>query len=367
LGVWGLTLLGAAGCAQKSDASSEDQQAAPVVESVEVRRGTLEETAQGVGSLRASDTAELQAETAGPLEAVHFDEGATVERGQLLFSLDDEKLQRRRQAQRAALQSAKARAETASASATRRRSLADSGAVSGESLDRAVADQKQSAADVQRLRAELHLVEAQLDDTRVRAPFAGRISESRVDPGDYISVGEHLATLYRHDPLEVAFRLPERFAGKTHEGQRVHVVPAGAPELAFDTQVSYVSPAVQETGRDLTVKALHDRAEDSPLAPGMSVRAVLTLETREQRPVLPARALIGSQGGYFVFVVEKGTARRRDVEIGLREPGRVEIRKGLEPGEHVIAQGHMDVSDGSEVRVVDADADRESDEQSDAP
>jgi membrane fusion protein (multidrug efflux system) len=352
-------LAGASFACRAQEGTPADRTGPVPVRVTEVERATIAETARGVGTLRASDTVELQAEVDGPLDAVHFEEGSTVAQGKLLFTLDDTPLRRRRQARLAAIRAARARAQSATARVSRRRPIRSSGAVSEEDLDQAVAERREAKAEVARLRAELQVTEEQLDDTRIRAPFRGRISESLVDPGDYLQVGEHLATLYRHRPLEVTFSLPERFAGHLRRGQKVHVVPAGARNLAFDTTVSYVSPSVQESARDLTVKSRYAPSAGSQLAPGMSVHAELTLQTRTARPLVPAKALIGSSDGYFVFVVEKGTARRQPVRTGLREPGRVEIREGLNPGMKVVLEGHMDLTDGAAIRVVQARGSKE--------
>jgi membrane fusion protein (multidrug efflux system) len=123
------------------------------------------------------------------------------------------------------------------------------------------------------------------------------------------------------------------------------------PDRTFETQVTYVSPGVRETTRDFTAKARIDNP-DGLLRPGSFATSEVVVQVRQQQPVIPEEALVAVRRGYIVFVVENGTARRRDVQIGLREPGRVEILEGLEPGEVVVTNGQMRVTDGTRVRGV---------------
>lgn len=340
-----------AGCAEE-EAQQERERVA--VRLVEAEEATLRETARAVGSLRSATTAELQAEVPGRVETVHFEEGAEVEQGELLFSLRDDALRAQRSALRASLRAAQARVERAERALARREPLTDTGAVAEEELTTTQTELSEARAEVGRVRAELRELEEQLSDTRVRAPFDGRISQRLVDSGDFVQVGEQVATLYQGDTLEAELRLPERLARRVRLGQAVRVVPADSEELAFDARVTFVSPAVEVAGRDLVVKARPDEGTDvsDGVTPGMSVTAELVLETRRGRPVVPAEALVGGREGYSVFVVEDGTAYRRPVRIGLREPGRVEVVEGLQAGEQVVREGHMRLTDGAAVRAV---------------
>jgi RND family efflux transporter MFP subunit len=340
------------GCKGAPDAAEEDHDTVPV-RVVEVRRVTLEDTARAIGTVRAAETVDLQAEAAGRIEQTHFEEGALVEAGATLFTLRDDALRARRRSLQAALRAARATAERAAQEAARRRPLRESGAVADEEVAATEVEERLARAEVARLRAEMAELEEQLEDTRVVAPFGGRISRRMVDRGSYVRVGDHLATLYRHDALEVVLQVPERLAGRIAPDQAAQVVPAGSPDHAFEARVSYVSPAVEEAGRDLTLKARPVDPAPPGISPGMSVSAELTLEVREGRPVIPAEAVVAQREGPTVFVVEDDRAHQRRVQLGLREPERVEVLEGVRVGERVVREGHLRLSDGARVRVVD--------------
>lgn len=321
------------------------------VEISTVNSDQLRERVQGIGTFRALETVEIRPEIDGIVQSILFREAQAVQRGQLLFKLDDDILQHRLQARRAELDAARARLDLARKTHDRYQDTVKKGYVSVQEYDEKLSELHQTLAEVERLEAEIELIEEQIDDTTIAASFNGEISESLVDSGDYVEAGEHMATLYRIAALEIEFRLPERYVGKVRFGQPVEIMVAGYPDKNFRGNVDFVSPAVMENTRDFAVKAVVDNSEGF-LKPGMFGRASVTVEVREDRPVIPEEALVAVRDGYIVFVVEAGTAHRRAVRIGLREPGRVEVRYGLAVGEKVVRRGHMRLTDGDPVTVI---------------
>lgn len=328
-----------------------EQDAVPVsIEPVGTR--SLTETVRGVGTLRAVETVELRPEIAGRLRAIHFQEGGAVEEGELLVELDDTKLGRQLDARQAAQRAAEVRAANAQRTLERRQQLAERGVVSPDELDRAQEELDSALAEQQRLEAEVALTEAQLADTRITAPFAGVISEQRVDRGAYVAVGDTLATLYRSDPVEIRFALPERFVGRVAVGQPVRVGVAADVERQFEGAVRFVSPVVDEATRTFRVRAQIPNPE-LELKPGAFATAVVSVGERVDRPVVSSESLVATRTGYRVYVVEDDRAQARDVRLGMREDGMVEILEGVGAGERVVRTGHLRLTDGDRVSVTD--------------
>ncbi|MCC5888803.1 MAG: efflux RND transporter periplasmic adaptor subunit [Gammaproteobacteria bacterium] len=342
-----------AGCEQDDDAPRE--RPAVTVEVEEVLTLDLEDTVRGFGSLRAIERVVLRPEVAGRVLAVHFEEGSEVEAGQLLFELDAEKLTQQRAARDAALRSANIRLADAERQLRRQQELRRRELSSEEALDQARAEQEGAAAERDRLQAELALIEAELADTRIHAPFAGAVSERLVDRGAYVAVGEALATLYQVAPLEASFNLPERHLRRLERGQTVRLRSVADPDNRFEGIISYISPSVDEASRTLLVKAEVSN-EDRALRPGAFVSADVTLARRSQRPVVSMESLVATRQGYMVFVVENGRAVGRDIETGLRQGAVVEILSGVEPGERIVRQGHQRLDDGQRVTVLESPA-----------
>jgi membrane fusion protein (multidrug efflux system) len=321
----------------------------------EVAARTLHETVRGIGTLRARDVVELRPEISARVVEITFTEGQRVSRGEVLFRLDDSKLEKQEQAWQARLAAAEVRRENAQRRLERFDPLAETKAVSGDERDQVETAFEEARAAVREIEAELERVRENLDDTTIEAPFDGIISESLVDAGDFVTTGDDLATLYDIDPLEAAFTVPGRYVGRVREGQQVSVGVDAFPDEEFRGEVHYVSPALAEATRDYLVKALVGNPE-ARLKPGAFAAAVVTVETHADRPVVPEQALVATRTGYIVYVVEEGKARRRDVRIGVREPGVVEVVEGVSVGDRVVAAGHMNLSDGTPVAIEQGNA-----------
>ncbi len=347
-----LTLV-LAGCGDRADSQENGapERPAVAVQTVAVEPMTLTETVRGIGSLRAQATVQISPEIAGRVTALHFTEGGPVEAGQTLVELEDDKLSRTLAARRAALRAAEAQSASSRRTYQRQAELLEEGIVSRQEYETTQAERDSTQAEVERLRAEVALVEAQLADTRIVAPFTGVISERHVDLGAYVAVGDVLATLYRVDPIELEFAVPERHLGRIREGQPVTVTVSAWPDEEFLGSVTYVSPAVRVATRDFMVRASIPNP-DNRLTPGGSATATVTVGSRPDRPVVPEEALVGTRIGYIVFVVEDGIARSREVELGMREGPLAEVVRGLAVGERVVRQGHLRLSGGE--RVVEA-------------
>jgi membrane fusion protein, multidrug efflux system len=332
------------------DASPRGPRAVPV-ELVTVEAARLEQTVRGIGTLRASAMVVIRPEVAGIVRAIRFTEGGPVDQGQVLFELDDETLARQLASRRAALQAAEATVEDARRNHERQRQLFARDLIARADAERAQTELERAVAERDRLRAEVGVVQTMQRETRIRAPFAGVISERAVDPGAYVTAGQTLATVYRLDPLELEFFLAERHIGQIRRGQAVAVTVAAYPERAFRGEVDFVAPAVREATRDFLVKATIPNP-DRLLRPGAFATAVVTVDVREDRPVVPEEALVASRLGYLVFVVEDGVARAREVRVGLRRNGLAEILDGLTTGEQVVRAGHLRLSGGEPVEAV---------------
>lgn len=349
------------GPGQTAEATDGNQRRRPEVPvslfTVEAR--TLLETVFGVGTLEASAEVPISPEIPGRVRAIRFEEGSFVEEGTVLFELDDDRLGHQRAARQAALRAAEIRAANARRIFDRRYQLRDRAVFTEEALEEAEADLEMAVAERERLEAEVAFIERELRDKDIVAPFAGFVSDRKVDLGAHVRLGDELARLYQTDPLEINFWLPERHLGRVRREQPVGVTVAAYPGRKFGGTVEFVSPAVDPSTRQFLVKAVIPN-EEQELKPGLFATASVTVGERPDRPVIPDTALVATRRGYMVFVVEDGLAATREVVTGLREEGMVEIVEGLAVGEQVVHEGHLRLSGGEEVRAVSGeDANKE--------
>jgi membrane fusion protein (multidrug efflux system) len=337
------------GCNESQEKEGEKAQAVTVA-TTEVRIGTMRETVQGIGTLKSVETVEIRPELAGTVESVAFTEGVRIAEGDLLYQLDDDELREQKQAAEAAQSAAEAQLKNAKWQFDRIKGLRQQDVASPEEYKELRDQVDQFEASVQETGNEIERIQERLEEMRITAPMDGMIGETHVDEGDFVDIGDHLATLYSISPLEAAFTLPERVVGHIEDGQAVEVITDAYPNHGFRGKVSFVSPAVREQTRDLLVKADVPN-EAYRLKPGMFITSKVTLEVHDQALIVPEATLVQTRKGYQLFVIRDGTARKRSVQIGLRKPGEVEIRTGVEAGEEVVVRGQMRLRDGDRVTI----------------
>ena len=303
---------------------------------------------QGIGTLESVEKVMLSPELDGRVKKIHFREGQSVAKGELLVSLDAVKLKKRLEAQQSGLKEARARMKNARRTYQRQQALYDKGVGSEEARDESLTSYTAAMAKVERLQSEIDELRETIEDTRIRAPFSGTLGEARVDSGQFIRAGSPLVLLTKKDRLEVSFTVPERYMDRVKVGQNATFTVPGHPGKSFAGRVTFLNPLIEESTRSLRIKANVVNSAGS-LRPGGFASVRLTVDRRKNAAIIPEEALIPTRKGYMVFIVRNGTAQARDVQIGLRKPGIVEIRKGLKPGQNVIASGHISVQDGDRV------------------
>jgi membrane fusion protein (multidrug efflux system) len=328
-------------------ASGQQRECTPV-ELQKVQQRDLSVTLHAIGTLQAVQEVMVKPEIGGTVRTIHFREGQRVQEGDLLISLDDSKLQKRLQAKQAGLRESRARMKNARRTYERQQNLYDRGLGSEEARDEALTAYTAAQAMVDRLQSEIEELEETIEDMRIRAPFDGMLGECLVDSGDVVQAGTPLVHLVRNDRLEVSFTLPQKHVSRLSRGQRVSLTAPSYPERTFGGEVDFLAPVITSSTRSLRIKATVDNPEGR-LLPGGFASVQLSVDKLENAAIIPEEALIPTRKGYMVFLVQNGTARAREVRIGLRKPGIVELREGVEIGQTVIASGHISVRDGSRV------------------
>jgi len=144
--------------------------------------------------------------------------------------------------------------------------------------------------------------------------------------------------------------VPERYADQLKLGQRVSFRVAALPGRDFSGKVDFVDPMVKLPGRTIMVKAVvpNPRRE---LQSGMFIEARLATDVRPNAVVIPEDAVLPLQGATFVWVINNGKATRRQVELGVRTPGFVEVKNGVESNDQVVVGGQERLAEGAPVQA----------------
>ena len=306
------------------------------VEAMRARRDTVLDVIAATGQVEAMQAIELRPEVEGRVTAIYVREGAVVSRGAALFKIDDAEL-------RAQVERAEAQRDLARQSLVRTRELLTQKASSQSELERAEASARSAEA-------ELALLRVRLQRTTVRAPFTGVAGSRTVSLGDYVNNQSRLLTLQTVDPQRAAFDVPERYAARLGRGQKVTFRVAALPGREFTGTVDFVDPIVRLPGRTIMVKAAVPNPSRE-LQAGMFLEARLSTETRTDAVVIPEDAVVPMLGNDFVWVVDGGKATRRQVDLGVRTPGFVEVRSGVAADEIVVVGGAERLQEGGAVNA----------------
>jgi len=310
------------------------------VEVVPARTDTVVDAITASGQIEPIQSIQLRPEVDGRLVEILVREGAEVAAGTPLFKVDDGEL-------KAQVARAQADRDLAQQALTRTKQLLEQKAA-------APADVERAEAQMRGTQAALDLLQLRLDRTLVRAPFAGVTGQRLASLGDYVNNSTRLITLQTVNPQRVAFQVPERYADQLKVQQRVLFRVAALPGRDFFGTVDFVDPLVQLPGRTITVKALVPNPKRE-LQGGMFIEARLETAVRTAATVIPEDAVSPGQGSMWVWMVKDGKAERRQVTLGVRSPGYVEIRAGIRPGDQVVVGGSERLTPGAEVRATAVD------------
>ncbi|HEX8311832.1 MAG TPA: efflux RND transporter periplasmic adaptor subunit [Chthoniobacteraceae bacterium] len=305
------------------------------VDVVPVATQPLRETLSATGTLLARESVTLQAERAGAITEVRFEEGKPVKAGEVLVAIDDAELQA--QAGRA-----KAQLELAMALETRQRDLLKTRGISEAEFD-------QSRANLSIAKAENQLAQAQLAKTKIVAPFDGVAGLRQVSVGTYLTPGTPICTFQDISALKIDFSLPERYLPHIRPGQKVTFRIAGRSDT-FQAEIAAIDPAIDVATRSLQIRAMVQN-EEQRLLPGSFAEVEVTLDQIADAILIPPIALIPGLKQQTVFIHRDGAAEERKVQSGLRTANAVQIIDGLQPGDELITSGVLQLRPGMKVRV----------------
>lgn len=306
------------------------------VEIYEAQRQLVRDTIEAVGTTRAVQAIEVVALASGRVVELSAHPGQEVKRGDPIIRLDDD-------IEKANLAEAKAKLLKAQSFLERSSTLRESKYTSQASLDQVRADAASAAAEVGR-------AERRLADRVIRAAFDGRVGLNKVEIGARVDTNTVLTTLDDLSKVELEFQLPEVVFGRTRIGMKVVAEAVAFPNQVFEGKIEHVDTRVDRTSRTFLVRARIPNP-DGKLPAGMFMRLSLIFDEREAL-VVSEEAIVAEGARTIVFAVVGDKVSRREVKIGQRKPGVVEIAEGINPGELVVTRGLERLRDGKAIQIV---------------
>jgi multidrug efflux system membrane fusion protein len=299
------------------------------------------------GRIEAIDAVELRPRVSGYIESIHFTEGDEVEKGAVLFTIDDRSYRAELSHAEAELARARTQAALARSEADRAQVLIKQRAISTEELEQRLAAAERALADIQVAQAAVDQARLNVEWTRVRSPIKGRAGRALVTPGNLVTANDArsvLTTLVSLDKVYVYFDADEstflRFVG----AQRNTTLPVriglasdeGYPHLG---QMDFLDNQLTRQTGTISARAVLDNS-DRRFTPGLYARVQLPVSNEFEAVLVQDKAILTDQDRKYVYVVaEDGSAQRRDVQLGPTADGLRVVRDGLARGDRVIVEG----------------------------
>jgi RND family efflux transporter MFP subunit len=210
-------------------------------------------------------------------------------------------------------------------------------------------DVRTAAATVDQLRGDVAYYNELVRQTRIIAPVSGTVTQRLVNPGEFVSLGAKLITLVSRESLFLEGIASERQLPSLRPGQTAQVTVDARPGRTYAGVVREVIPVAEGLSRSSRVRIAIRGGRDLPV--GGFARATLPVATHTGIVVVPNDAVLSEAGVNYVFTIVDGKARRRNIELGIREGDRVKVVSGLRPGDRVITAGSPAVVDGARVSI----------------
>lgn len=308
----------------------------PSIRTEPVKSEIIQTTVEGIGTGLAKESVDITANATELVVGLYFDDGQNVQKDQRLVQLRDDQYQ-------AELQQTRINLAEQERELNRLTPLYHARITSQKDFDAA-------KTAVSRAKTAVSIVEYQIGNRRIIAPFSGRLGMRKISIGDLVSPGTKITTLDDISAIKVDFRVSEKYFPQIHPGQKVGVQTAAYPNRVFDGTITVVSPRIDDVTRTVEVRAVVPNPEER-LTPGMLF--VVKLELGSHSAItIPEQAVmsLGEIQYAFVYQPESRTVQRREIQLGQRSRGRVEVLSGLREKELLVTDGVLKLTDGGQVR-----------------
>jgi RND family efflux transporter MFP subunit len=354
----GLTLAGS-GCTSAKAAPEAPRPSATAAAAVQVVK-PLEKLGHAAtaatGRIRSLREATLSARVSGTIARIRVEVGDRVKAGQVLLELDAETASANVALAKAAADAARSDLRLADLELERQKQLLQGNAAPQAQLDRAQATRDSAGAQLARAEASLAIARRTLADHRLVAPFDGVVTARHVQAGESVSgtPPTELVALVDTAHLEVRLDVPETAVDGLRNGMPVTgtVSPSGLP---FEAKVKAIGAAVDPGSRTVEV-LLQIPPEQSGGRPGVRSGALVNVQLSSAEalagPFVPAKAVQSGPGGAYVWVVEEGLVRRREIRGAPQGSDLFRVASGLSGKESVVVAGAGSLKDGAAVRAV---------------
>ncbi|MDD2621169.1 MAG: efflux RND transporter periplasmic adaptor subunit [Syntrophomonadaceae bacterium] len=325
-----------------------------LVRSMTVRMGNDVQSFRYSGVVHGRYESQLAFRVNGKILNRKIDVGSIVKPGDTLMQMDSSDSQLSVQVAEAALNSAESKMKLAKDNLGRSQALYEGGALSKAAYDAALDTCNAAQAAYVQAQAQLQQLENQLQYCSLRADNAGVVSAIKVEAGQFVATGTPVLTLVQDGEREVEISVPENRIDDLSKVTSIKVSFWALPETIVEGQVREVSPVADPVARTFKVRiSLIKAPEDIKL--GMTSSVELNMSGSEQAALatIPLSAIYQTNGTPSVWVISKGIANLREIQVAGFEHDQVKVSAGLNNGEVIVTAGANKLLEGQKVRLMD--------------
>lgn len=340
--------LAMSSCSKKADQKGFVMPASPV-HTAEVVVRDVPLYFEAMGTIKASQSAEIKPQVTGMITCVHFLEGQWVQKGDLLYTIDEAPFAVRVEEAEAVLAQNEAQLKNAKSKLNRYRSLSKQDFIAKVEWDEMEKQVALYEAAVQGDQARLKGAKLDLAHCRIVAPISGRTGRSALDMGNMAS-NSTLVTISQVDPLLVDFDITEEeLTMLPNIAPDIEVYAAGCEDCTGFGHLTFIDPCIDAKSGMVGASGILETQQKN-LWPGQSVRVHVVFGKKQNAKLIPIRAVKTNQSGPYIFSVKAdNTVEILPVKLGPEEKGLIVVEEGLKDATKVVIEGHLRLFPGSKV------------------
>lgn len=329
-----IILISFASCKKKAETANANNapQGPLAVEGFVAKMESLENIISITGNILPYEEVVLLPEIQGRIIRINFEEGRTVQKGQLLVKLNDAELQ-------AGMSKARVNLELANVDNRRKSELLKIKAIPQEEYDL-------SQTEVLRVEADIALLKAQIDKTEIRAPFSGIIGLRDVSLGSFVQPGQAIATLSQTQPMKIEFSVPEKYNSIIKPNSTLQFTVEGLRDT-FNAKTYAVDSEINVNSRTFKIRATAANPAGK-LKKGAFANVNFMIDKVENAIMVPTQALVPEIRGQKVLKLKGGKVNFELVETGIRTAEKVQIISGVNEGDTIVTSGLLQLREGME-------------------
>ncbi len=343
----------------------EEKKTVPV-EVEAVSTGSIEETIELTGWIKANQIVDIASKVTGRVESlrvlsdgsdsVAVEEGVSVKRGQQLAIIDHDVYLAQLAVAKASVRAKEIEQADAEREKKRIVALYEGGSATEQSRDKAVTASELAAASLSLTKANLELAQINLRESMIVSPIDGIVTAKHIDEGNLIRSGDQIVTIADMKTVRAIVAAAEKYDAEISVGMPAKIRVDAFSGRTFDASVHSVYPALDAQTHTIQIEIRLDN-DELLLKPGMFARVTLVTNRKDNVVVIPQDVVLGGKiGKHYVYVVEEASAskiaRKHFVEIGIKQADRYEITDGLKAGQTLVINGMNYLADGMSVEVV---------------